>query len=245
MESIHRELPAPAKDRFPTPHLEVLTRPAETAPRPRLPWYRARRLQIFAAVVLLVLVPGLAWDFLRPPQYRAAATVITAATPIPDDSRRLLAGPPTADVQHSAIQTRVLLGQELMARTLERVEVPGGDVPLDPDGLRDMLGVTPVPDTQLVELSAVGGEPEGLAAVVNAWIAAYQDQRREAVEREVGDARDSLRDEHESLGGTIEAKRAELDAFRAEHDIVTLERDGNESVARLRALNEDLNRARD
>ncbi|MCU0835630.1 MAG: hypothetical protein MUC77_14555 [Chromatiaceae bacterium] len=105
--------------------------------------------------------------------------------------------------------------------------------------------MTSLPDTRLVGLAAVGGEHERLAILVNAWIDAYETLRRGAVEREVGTARAALREEQARLTGTIEENRAALDAFRAARDIVTLERDGNEALARLRALNEGLNRARD
>lgn len=230
-------------DRLSVPQVEVYTRAASTDPAPRPPWYRARRLRVFLVVLLGVLLPGLAWDFLRPPQYRAAASVLTVATPMPGGTR-----PGTTaetGVQHVAIQERVLLGQDLLARTLVQADLAPGQGPATPEALREMLQVTSLPDTSLVELAAVGGEPERLAILVNAWIDAYQALRREAVEREVGAARTALREEQAGLTRTIEEKRAALDAFRAEHDIVTLERDGNEALARLRALNEGLNRARD
>lgn len=62
---------------------------------------------------------------------------------------------------------------------------------------------------------------------------------------ELAAALTALRDKHARLRRTIEEKRTALDAFRAAHETVTLERDGNEALARPRALNEDLNRARD
>lgn len=230
-------------DRLSVPQVEVYTRAASTDPAPRPPWYRARRLRVFLVVLLGVLLPGLGWDFLRPPQYRAAASVLTVATPMPDGTQP--GSPPETGVQHVAIQERVLLGQDLLARTLVQADLAPGQGPATPEALREMLQVTSLPDTSLVELAAVGGEPERLAILVNAWIDAYQALRREAVEREVGAARTALREEQARLTRTIEEKRAVLDAFRAEHDIVTLERDGNEALARLRALNEGLNRARD
>ncbi|MEJ2327229.1 MAG: hypothetical protein P8Y25_10600, partial [Chromatiaceae bacterium] len=55
----------------------------------------------------------------------------------------------------------------------------------------------------------------------------------------------SLLQEHENLGKTIERKRDAVDRFREEHDIVTLERDGNVALARLKALTDNLNKARD
>ena len=95
------------------------------------------------------------------------------------------------------------------------------------------------------EISATGADPEAPAAIVNAWTDAYQALRQRETEREAGDRRRALEEELATLGTSIAAKRQSLDAFRAEHDIVTLERDGNEALARLGALTADLNRARD
>jgi len=242
MDQSPRELSHSQPDLLPGPQVEVFTRAGPSAAAPRLPWYRAQRLRIFLVVLLGVLLPGLAWDFLRPAQYRASASVVTSATPMPRAEETRPTG--GTGVQHVAIQERVLLGQDLLARTLERAG-PAEQGPTTPETLRDLLEVTSLPDTNLVELAALGGDAERLAVLVNAWIDAYQELRREAVEREVGAARTALREEHVRLTQTIEEQRAALDAFRAEHDIVTLERDGNEALARLRALNEGLNRARD
>lgn len=223
---------------FPQPHVEVVTRSAAERPA-RQPWHGAHRMRVFLAVFLVVLLPGLAWDFLRPAQYRATAALLTVATPVPGGT----AG--GSGAQHLAVQGRVLLGQELLEDTLRRAGPQASAGIGGADGLRSMLEVSSLPDTNLVELRATGGEPEQLAAIVSAWIDAYLDLRRRTVEREVGGAQAALREEYEALGATIAAKREALERFRAENDIVTLERDGNDALARLRTLTADLGRASD
>lgn len=237
---IDSSAPGVRSDAFPQPHVEVITRSGGEERRPRPPWYRARRLQVFVLVFFLVLVPGLAWDFLRPAQYRAKATLLTEQPPV--NARGWVEQGP--DVQHVAIQGRLLLAAELLDSTLERA---GREVDLTvttPDELALMLAVTSVPDTNLVELSATGGEPDQLAPLVNSWVDGYLELRQRELEREIGNTLKALREENEALGVSIGSKTEALEAFRAESDIVTLERDGNEALARLKALQADLNGAR-
>lgn len=238
---IDRPQPGGPGGALPRPHVEVITGATGEGRGPPPPWYRAQRLRVFLLVFFLVLVPGLAWDFLRPAQYRAKATLLTEQPPV--NMRGAVEQGP--DVQHVAIQGRLLLAPELLQITLERA---GRDIPLTvatADALALMLGVTSVPDTNLVELSATGNEPDQLAPLVNAWVEGYLDLRQRELEREIGSVLDALRDEHRALGETIESKTRALEDFRAKSDIVTLERDGNEALARLKALQQDLNRVRD
>jgi uncharacterized protein involved in exopolysaccharide biosynthesis len=203
---------------------------------------------VFLTVFLTLLLPGLAWDFLRPAQYRATASLLTvdpALTGRKSQPRDPRSPPPGPDEQHVAIQGIVLLSHELLQDALQRA---GKEVKLgvsSADQLQPMLSVTKVPDTNIVELSAVGKAPLQLSAIVNGWVAAYLDLRRRQVEQEFGEILVTLRKEHENLGETISAKQERLERFRNDNDIVTLERDGNAALARLKALTDGLNKARD
>lgn len=220
------------------PHIEVVTRASaadESAERGGSPY----RLWIFLLVFLSVLIPGAAWDFLRPAEYRASATVLTAV------SRKVGPGMDAeiADLQHVAVQRQLLMGNELLTETLglakERLPIEVATIDL----LRAMLSVDPEPETNLVKLSATGSDPDQLAALVNAWIDTYQGLRQRQIERDVGDTLTKLKEEHQRLGDDIAERRASLEDFRAEHDIVSLESDGNAAMARLNGLNEALNTA--
>jgi uncharacterized protein involved in exopolysaccharide biosynthesis len=230
------------------PHVEVVTRPAGPERTSRLAWYRARRMVVFLSALALFLVAGLAWDFLRPALYRATASVVTVdpiLTARKSQPKEPGAPPPGPDEQNMAIQDIVLLGPDLLEDTLHRARKETELDVTSVDRLRPMLRVSAVPDTNIVKLSAVGDAPEELAAIVNSWLAAYLDLRQRQVQREFGDRLATLQQEHENLGKTIERKRDAVDRFREEHDIVTLERDGNEALARLNALTDNLNKARD
>ena len=227
-------LHGPASSTGGSPHIEVVTQAQGDLSGPG---GSPHRLWIFIVVFLLVLIPGAAWDFLRPPEYKASATVLTAV------SRKVGQGMDTevADLQHVAVQRQLLLGNELLLQTLELARER---LPIDlenVDLLRTMLSVRPEADTNLVELSATGSDPAQLAALVNAWIDAYQGLRQAQIEHDVGDTRSKLTEEHQRLGDKIAEQRHALEAFRAEHDIVSLESDGNVAMARLAGLNESLN----
>jgi uncharacterized protein involved in exopolysaccharide biosynthesis len=114
---------------------------------------------------------------------------------------------------------------------------------LTADDLLTMLAVEAVPQTNLVELSARGGDPALLARIVNEWLAAYEILREREIEAQVGDRLDKLGDRARRLEARIQSKRSELDAFRERFDIVTLGRDSNEAMARLEALQEKLSTA--
>jgi uncharacterized protein involved in exopolysaccharide biosynthesis len=198
-------------------------------------------MRIFLIVLVAVLVPGLIWDFSRPPKYRAAASLLTEV-PIPSAQAT---GPAEADVQHVTIQRRMLTGRELLAETLKLAGGPAATGIDSPEDLETVLAVAQLPETNLVELSATGGEPGRLAELVNAWSQAYEALRQRQLEEEVGSQVRALEEEQAALAASIGEQRRKLDDFRGRHDIVTLERDGNEALARLKALTADLNRARD
>jgi uncharacterized protein involved in exopolysaccharide biosynthesis len=194
----------------------------------------------FLAVFALILLPATLWNYSRPPVYRATATVLTTVP-----ASRSGAGSSEADLQHVAIQRQLLLGRDLLADTLDRVAAAGGDPPATPDDLRPMLAVDAVPGTNLVELSAEGGQPLLLAELVNGWLDAYEGLRQREIEARVGTQLEQLSAQGDSLESKIAAKRAALTRFRERHDIVTLERDSNRALKRLDTLQASLADAED
>ncbi len=225
---------------LPSPQVEVVTLPGSSTHAPPQPWYRAWRLRVFIIVFLALLLPGLGWDFLRPAQYRATASLLTAVQ-LPSSPTET---PVQADVQHATIQRQMLLGRDLLEETLETAAERTRIGPASADDLRPMLAVALLADTNLVELSATGDRPAQLAVIVNSWIQAYRNVRQRELERDVGDRQRAMEEELAALTESVEARRLALERFRAEQDIVTLERDGNQALARLNALTQDLNSTR-
>jgi succinoglycan biosynthesis transport protein ExoP len=114
---------------------------------------------------------------------------------------------------------------------------------LTPDDLRPLLSVDAIPSTNLVEMSATGGKPDLLAVIVNEWLAAYEALRQQEITDQVGERLQQLDEQAVSLEDKIRQKRLALDAFRERHDIVTLERDNNQALNRLKTLQDSLAKA--
>jgi len=148
----------------------------------RHPERSAVRLALwFLAAFALVLLPATVWNLSRPPVYRATATVLTTVP-----AERSGAGRSDADVQHVAIQRQLLLGRQLLADTIARVDAAGGDPPPTPDDLRPLLTVDAVPGTNLVELSAEGGLPLHQQRPHSPRPAAYEGLRQAEIEARLG-----------------------------------------------------------
>ncbi len=221
-------------------HIERLSGPEqpETPAPPAIPWYRSRRLRVFAVVSGIVLAVGLLIVFLRSPVYQASASLLTTPPPAADQSEIVV------DPQHVAIQRVLLTGQPLLVETLNRLEWQGL-LPerITPADLKGMLSVEPVPDTNLVKLRAEGTDRDLLAPLVNTWIDVYMETRAREIQATTGATLDALRRQLATLEGKIVAKRKTLDEFRRRYDIASLERSENATLARLKGLTRSLNDA--
>lgn len=207
--------------------------PGPEAPR------RGRRWRLFLGVLLLATAIGVAIVYGRPPVYRAAASVLTVKPKAVDMRSQ------EADIEHVAIQGRLLLGEELLGRLSQRLTDEGEADIAGVERLRAMLAVVPVPGTNLLELRADGGDPGQLQRLVNRWAESYEGFRAEEIEAATGRTTAELEDQQAGLQGRIDAARAELRAFREANDIVSLERGENRSLAALKGLNDSLNKARE
>lgn len=198
------------------------------------------RLVIFTSVFLSCLLLSLGFVFLQPAIYQSYATLLTVAKTAIDQASR------EADIQHVAIQKQVLLGSELLAETADRLqkgsETEAG-INLTLTAIRDMLNVRPVTDTNLVEMVAEGNKPELLPRLINTWIDVYLDARSAEIARSKGSTVEMMQEELGALTEKIEQKRLELEQFRQHNEIVSVERQDNEALARLKGLTDSLNKA--
>jgi uncharacterized protein involved in exopolysaccharide biosynthesis len=268
------------------PQIEVVTRGGDEDTTSSPPRSTGSLIGWFLAAFVLVAIPVSLWNFSRPPEYRAASTVLTI---VPEE--RSGYGGSSPDLQHVAIQRRLLLGRELLDATLAQLRdsdvsvIKHGDsadasvdatpqslpdapaepignaagtadtqsseavdaaaASLTPDDLLTMLSVEPVPETNLVEVSARGEHPTLLADIVNHWLTAYQRLREREIEAQIGGRLVKLDERAAVLEDDIQAKRAKIDAFRDRFDIVTLGSDSNEAVKRLNDLQTALATAED
>jgi polysaccharide biosynthesis transport protein len=219
------------------PSIELLQGSPDRGDPPRRPV----RLGVFLVTFLVCAALGLAFTYLRPPVYQTSATVLTVKPKGVDQPSA------DADIEHVAIQRRLLLGDEVLERLAAAILREGHDLErfAGPGGLRTMLAVLPVPDTNLVELRAEGGEPELVQRAVDHWAEAYVALRAARIADITNRTTAELAGEQTQLGRRIADKRTELEAFRERHDIVSMEREENETLSRLRGLNTSLNKARE
>lgn len=219
-----------------TPSIELIQGPAAADGR-RDEHRRSQRLRVFLITFALLFVIGQIGNFARPAEYRASATLLTVE---PQGIDRRSAD---ADVEHVTIQSRLLLGEELLRRVRAALQSDGfSDLP-DPVELEAMLEVKAVPETNLVELRASGDQPAILTASVNHWADAYVERRAERVSEATDRTTRELRGQQFALEDKIEAKRGEIERFQQAHDIVGPERGENQVLARQQGLNDSLNKA--
>lgn len=206
------------------------------------PWLRSKRLMIFVASFSLCALMTLAYVFGRAPVYLSYATLLTVAKTAIDQRSS------DADIQHVAIQKQILFGAELLAETVKRLRSHHshegeGNNHLTVADIRNMLDVRSVTDTNLVELAAEGADPAVLPVLVNTWIEVYLEARSEEITKATGTTAQMLQDELASLSEKINLKRSELERFRENNHIISTGREENEALARLKGLNDSLNKA--
>ncbi len=212
------------------------------------PWYRSRRLLVFMLVFLISLGISLTYVYGRPAVYKSYATLLTVAPTAIDRQSD------DADIQHVAIQKQLLTGNMILEEILQRLNQVKSEI-LSPDeqkllssltvsDIRNMLNVQAVPETNLVELSAVGNSPKIIMNLVNTWIDVYLEKRAEDIRHTTGTTIKALQEELAGLEQQIVLKRADLEQFRSHNNITSLDRKNvfeNQSLARFKALNHSFN----
>jgi len=209
-----------------------------------------RRLIVFMGVFLLILLPGLVWNFMRPAEYRASARVeIKAGTVAPRNdgnaASQAAEGQPGQKVD-LLTQAQLLTSRNLLDTVVQRMAGAGLPSPYAGDpvtALQRVISAIPVAGTDIVELQAIGIAPEWLAKAVNTLIEAYQEQLRAAHDDSSSSTIANLQSEEERLGTSITEKRTQLQAFRMQSGVVSSERSENQALARIKGLSDSLNKA--
>jgi succinoglycan biosynthesis transport protein ExoP len=209
-----------------------------------------RRLLVFLGVFVAAAAVGLGYTFLRPAEYRATARV--QITPARESPRvEPLPNTGTADSSPKPFLTEVeaLASRPVLAEVVARLGAGGGGLAAsgpDPvESVRSSLDVVPVAGTNVVEIAARGARPELLAAIVNNVIDVYREHLAAAYKSASGESLAQAVEEVQRLEASVLAKRRDVEAFRTRHNIVSLERDENQVLARVKGLGASLNDAND
>jgi uncharacterized protein involved in exopolysaccharide biosynthesis len=207
-----------------------------------------RRLLVFLAVFGLAAAIGLAWTFLRPEQFRASARLQIT----PGSSNLPVSGPAPAGVvpdlaKPFLFEVEVLTSHPVLDQVLTRLVRMGWErESFGPDPIPAMkraIQITPAPGTNVVEIAATGTRPPLLAALVNTLMEVYADHIASAYRDSSGESQARADDEVRKLEADVVAKRRAVERFRLEHDIVSLEREENQVLARVRGQGASLNAA--
>ncbi len=208
-----------------------------------------RRLLVFLGVFLPVALAGLIYTYARPPEYRASARVQINAGAVQVESVAPVGGSQGVDAPRPFMaELQVLTSRPVVEATIERLRETMGDRiaarGADPVAtLQDSLSSTPAGGTDIVELAAVGPDPVLAAALVNGVVVTYGERLERSYQSSSNESLLRAVDEVAKLEAGVLAKRREIEDFRIRHNIVSLERDENEALARARGLTTALNNA--
>ena len=200
-------------------------------------WHGRMRRRVFLRATLGALIAGLVFTVFQPTRYESTATVLMTA-PTAIDQQEVV----EANVQGVAIQRRTLTGGEITRRLADVLAADFG-ITRTALELRSILEVRPVPDTNLLELAAVGSDPEQLPAIVEGWIEVYRGVRARDIEERKTQTLTEVADELAGLSERLEAARDALENFRQENEIISMERQENAVLSQLDGLNSARNRA--
>ncbi len=203
-----------------------------------IPRRQPRRWWVFLGVFLPTLIATQSLIFLQPAIYQSVATVLTMAPTDIDQTS------PDADLQHVSIQKQVLLGPAILEKTAERLNrSPSDPTKWSVDGLKTLFSVSPLADTNLLQLRAEGPQPAALQSAVNVWIDSYLQARAAYVAEHTDKVTAEINGELQRIERQVGDKRHEIEQFRLQHSIVSLDSADNQAHARLQGLNKSLNEA--
>ena len=205
-----------------------------------------RRLRVFLGTLTLGLALSLGFTWLRPAEYRSSA--LLEITPAAKSSGSAPVGASEA-ARPFLTEVQVLVSRPVLEMVATQVERGGLDLSaFGPDvisGMQSHIATIPVPSTNVVELVATGRQPEVLALLLNTIIDVYQGRLAEAYRTATTESIAQADEEVKKLDGSVVAKRRDVEAFRMRNNIVSLQRDENEVLARVRNLSTSLSTAND
>jgi len=223
------------------PRGEAVAPPAQRANR--------RRLRVFLGVLVVAGTASLIYNYSRPAEYRASARVQINPGAVQVESMKALGGSQGTDAQRPLMtELQVLTSRPVVEAAAERLSVamPNRVSALGVDPVTAMqasLQATSAGDTDVVELVATGADPELAAALVNSVIGTYKERLEQSYRDTSGEALERINDEIAKIDARVAQKRRVAEEFRQRHDVVSLEREENQLLARARGQATAVNNA--
>ena len=205
------------------------------------------RFLIFLFVFVACAAATLAYVFGRLPVYESVASVLITP-PAAEETGTVNAtaesGTGASDFGIIGIERYQLLAIPLLTRVLDLLRQEEGalrGLPANIAELRKVISIRRFETTKIVTLRAAGPDPRILPVIVNRWLDLYLETQARSQRSSASDENARLNRQVEALQLRTASKRAEIEAFRNRHDIVSMERDENRLLARLKGLTTSLN----
>lgn len=222
----------------------------EPPARPRSRVMR-RRVLVFSLVFLLCALVSLAYTYLRDPIYLAQARVqitpasgasVAPAAPSGKDPKDILLQPGGA--QSFLVEIQVFTSRPVLEKAVQRLRERGAitldDSPEGVTALQNMLQVHPVDGTNVAQVEARGPDRFLVSALVNTVIDVYREAQANQGEASSRTLLADAREEARVVDAKVAEKKKTLEDFRSRSNIVSVERDENQVLARLKAQSTSL-----
>lgn len=201
-----------------------------------------RRVLVFFSVFLLCAALSLTYTYMRPAVYSASARIqVTPSEKLPDGA---VARPDSP--QALLVELQILNSRPVLEKVVKRLQEQGELQGLGPDpvlAVQDMLTVTRVQDTNVVQLEAQGPERSVLPRLINAVIDVYREEQAATGTTTAQTELEQAREEAKVIESRLAEKKRAVEGFRLRSDIVSAERDENQTLSRLKGLGTSLSTA--
>jgi polysaccharide biosynthesis transport protein len=203
------------------------------------------RVMVFFSVFLLCAVLSLSYTYMRPAVYGASARIQVMPseklTPATAASAAIAGG--AGGPQALLVELQILNSRPLLEKVVKRLQDQGELRVLGADpvlAVQDMLSIIRVQDTNVVQLEAQGPERAVLVRLINAVIDVYREEQAATGTSTAKTELDQAREEAQVIEARAAEKKKALEAFRLRSDIVSAERDENQTLSRLKGLGTSL-----
>ena len=210
--------------------------PAAAAPSPGWRSHAMRRrILVFLSVFLLCAGASLSYNFMRPAIYLANARV--QVTPAGKAAPGELAALPDREGAAAFLfELQVLTSRPLLEKVAQRLWGEGRPGEDAVQSLQNMLTVQSVDASNVVLLEARGPEPQALSRLLNTVLDVYRHQQEQAGHSQSAAQLLEARDELRIVDAKVAEQKKATEAFRLRSNIVSLEREENQVLSRLKEL---------
>ena len=210
-----------------------------------------RRLLVFLGSFLLLTVVGLIWCYARPAIYLATARVQINPGQVQVETSVASGGTQGASVSRNLLsEIQVLTSRSLVQEVMDNFQPAWKQrlAVLKPEPLAALqagLEANLASGTDVVEVASRGPDPELAASLVNDLITTYTAKLEKSYVATAGDSLNQINEEVAKLTQKVADKRRELEEFRQRNNIVSIEREENEILGRVKGQTEALNKAQE